>query len=981
MIFDLSDLFVLGVLYMGVLFGIALATDKGWIPQKVTRHPIVYVLALGVFASVWSYFSATANAYRDGFGYLAPFIGISLAFLFSPIMLRPILDITRSYQLSSLADLLAFRYRSPFAGTLTTLVMLIGVTPLLSLQIQAVASAITIMAPEVSQTALAASFCALITLFAIFFGTGRGAGREKHEGLVMAIAFESVIKLIAMLCLGAYAIYQGFGGFAGLDQWLQTQPELLNSIKQPDVPGSFHITAILFFTAAVASPHMFYMIFNENKDPKALTLASWALPLYFLLLSLPVLPILWAGLKSGSTAPLEYYPISLGADYDAPLISVLGFLGGLSAASGLIIVITLALSNMCLNHLILPLYQPTASNDIYRWLLWRRRALIAALIWIGFLFSYLPQNYLSVRAIGNVSYIASLQFLPSIIALLYWPRGNKKGFVVGLLVGVSIWFLLLMLPVLGGINFLGGTAISTREIVALSLICNIILFVVVSLWTRTSAEERASADVCALDTVRRRNRTGLVAKTPDDFIAKLTKPLGERTATREVLQALRDLSIERHEKRPHAMRLLRGRLEANLSGLLGPSIAHDLIDRFLPFTIESESGSTDVDVIESRIEAYRSNLSGMAEDLDNLRRYHRQVLLELPLGVCSLGEQNQIVMWNKAMAQLTGIPSQEVIGSQLSEIAEPWATLIHDFTTGDTAHAHKRVVQVKSKRRFISLHKAIIEKSAVHKIKQDGVVILLEDLTETELLEEELTHNERLASIGRLAAGVAHEIGNPITGIACLAQNIRDETQNDELRVMARQIIEQTDRTSRIVQSLVNFAHSGSNKLDHLSEIVTIEECVQEAIALISLDKKRKEIDYVVNCKPGLQVLGDSQRLLQVLLNLLNNAHDASPTGSKITVASKLVSGSVQMSVTDEGSGIAEEIRDQIFDPFFTTKEPGEGTGLGLSLVYSIVENLNGHIDIISASNRKENPGARVILTFPCYDGSHIQDVSHSQAS
>ncbi|MCP5330751.1 MAG: ATP-binding protein [Gammaproteobacteria bacterium] len=970
MIFDLGTLFVLGIVYMAVLFGIALATDKGWIPQRITRHPIVYVLALGVFASVWSYFSTTANAFRDGFGYLAPFIGISLAFLFSPLMLRPILDITRSYQLSSLADLLAFRYRSPLAGTLTTIVMLLGVTPLLSLQIQAVATSVSILSPEISQTALAAVFCTMITLFAIFFGTGRGAGREKHEGLVMAIAFESLIKLLAMLCLGGFAVYQGFGGLGQIDQWLQTQPELLAAIKTPDAPGSFHITALLFFTASVASPHMFYMIFNENKDPKALTLASWALPLYFLLLSLPVFPVLWAGLKTGSTAPLEYYPVSLGLDYDSPLISLVGFLGGLSAASGLIIVITLALSNMCLNHLILPLYQPTARNDIYRWLLWRRRALIAALIWIGFLLYYLPKDSLSVRAIGNVSYIASLQFLPSIIALLYWPRGNKKGFIAGLLAGVFLWFLLLMVPVITGFNLLTFGSFNTREIVALSLVCNIILFVVISLKTRTSAEERASADVCALDTIRRRNRTGLVAKSPDDFITKLTKPLGERTARREVQQALRDLNIDKHERRPHAMRMLRGRLEANLSGLLGPSIAHDLIDRFLPFTIESEHGATDVDVIESRIEAYRSNLSGMAEDLDNLRRYHRQVLLELPLGVCSLGEQNQIVMWNRAMEQLTDIPAQEVIGSQLSEIGEPWASLIHDFTNGDTAHAHKRVVQVKNKRRFISLHKAIIEKSAVHKIKQDGVVILLEDLTETELLEEELTHSERLASIGRLAAGVAHEIGNPITGIACLAQNIRDETQNDELRIMARQIIEQTDRTSRIVQSLVNFAHSGSNKADHNSEVVTIEECVREAIALLSLDKKRKEIEYIVDCQPGLQVLGDSQRLLQVLVNLLNNAHDASPAGSRITVASRLVSGSVQLSVTDEGSGIPEDIREQIFDPFFTTKEPGEGTGLGLSLVYSIVENLDGHIDIISASNRKENPGTRVILTFPCYDGA-----------
>ncbi len=970
MTFDLSTLFILGICYLMLLFGIALATDKGWIPQRITRHPIVYVLSLGVFASVWSYYAVTGNAFRDGFGYLAPFIGISLAFLFSPVMLRPILDITKSYQLSSLADLLAFRYRSPLAGTLTTIVMLIGVTPLLSLQIQAVASSVAILAPEASQTTLAATFCLLITLFAIFFGTGRGAGREKHEGLVMAIAFESVVKLLAMLTVGGFAVYQGFGGFTELDQWLQGQPELLSSIKDTSTAGSFHVTVILFFTAAIASPHMFYMIFNENNDPKALTMASWALPLYFLLLSLPVMPILWAGLKAGSTAPLDSYPVTIGADYSSPLITMIGFLGGLSAASGLIIVITLALSNMCLNHLILPVYQPTARNDIYRWLLWKRRILIAALIWIGFLFYYIPDDKLSVRTIGNVAFIASLQFLPSIVALLYWPRGNKNGYMAGLLTGVSIWLLFLMLPVVTGVDLLESTNLSSREIIAISLVCNILIFVMTSLWTHTSAEERASADICALDTIRRRNRTGLVARSPDEFIAKLTKPLGERTATREVLQALRDLKIDQQEKSPHAMRLLRGRLEANLSGLLGPSIAHDLIDRFLPYTIESETGSTDVDVIESRIEAYRSNLSGMAEDLDNLRRYHRQVLLELPLGVCSLGEQNQIVMWNHTMEKMTGTSGQSVLGAQLSDIGEPWASLIHDFTVGDAAHAHKRVVQVKNSRRFISLHKAIIEKSATHKIKQDGVVILLEDLTETELLEEELTHSERLASIGRLAAGVAHEIGNPITGIACLAQNIRDETDNDELRGMARQIIEQTDRTSRIVQSLVNFAHSGANKPDHNSEVVTVEECAREAITLISLDKKRKDINYVVNCRQGLQILGDSQRLLQVMINLINNAHDASPAGSTITISSKLVSGSVQISVTDEGTGIPEEVRDRIFEPFFTTKEPGEGTGLGLSLVYSIVENLDGHIDIINASLRRENPGTRVILTFPCYDGS-----------
>ncbi|MDP2286559.1 MAG: ATP-binding protein [Pseudohongiella sp.] len=969
--FELSTLFALGVGYLVILFGIAYITERGWIPERVVRHPIVYVLSLGVFASVWSYYASTGNAFRDGFGYLAPFIGISLAFLLSPLLLRPILNLTKTYQLSSLADLLSFRYRSPWAGTLTTLVMLLVVMPLLSLQIEAVATTVSLLSPDASQTNLAITFCLLITLFAIFFGTGKGSGRERHEGLVMTIAFESLVKLLALLAVGFFAVYKGFGSFDLMEQWVREQPELLRRIKEPAAPGTFQIMVLVFFSAAVATPQMFYMTFHENNHPRALSVASWGLPLYFLLLSLPVLPILWAGLRSGALTPMEYYPVTLGSHYDSELFTLIGFIGGMSAASGLIIVITLALSTMCLNHLILPVWQPSARQDIYRWLLWKRRALIAALIWGGFLFYYIPDNQQSIRAVSNIGLIGSLQFLPAIVALLYWPKGNKKGFMAGLAAGTAIWCILLVLPVASGTNFFTLGNMNTREIVALSLVCNIALFMLVSLLTRSSTEERISADICSVDNLRRQRRAGLTASSPQEFIAQLTKPLGERTATREVMQALRDLNMDKQESRPQALRQLRSRLEANLSGLLGPAIAHDLIDRFLPFTSTSESVSADVTAIESRIEAYRSNLSGMAADLDNLRRYHRQILMDLPLGVCSLGPDEQIIMWNHAMEKLTGITTEEAVGMHLSEIGSAWYKLLNKFLHGETAHQHKLTINVNGGKRYISLHKAVIEKSTTRRIEQDGIIILLEDLTETELLEEELAHSERLASIGRLAAGVAHEIGNPITGIACLAQNIRDETSNDELRSMARQIIEQTDRTSRIVQSLVNFAHSGShNKADQRHEIVQVATCIEEAIALISLNKKGKHMHFDVHCETNARILGDSQQLLQVLVNLINNARDASPAESTISIDCERIAASIQISVSDEGSGIPEAIRDRVFEPFFTTKEPGEGTGLGLALVYSLVENLGGHIDIMNATAKRNNPGARVVLSFPCYDES-----------
>ena len=965
--YELTTLLVIGGGYLVLLFAVAYFTDKGWVPSKLVNHPIVYVLSLGVFASIWAYYTSIGNALREGYGYLAQSIGISLAFLFSPLLLKPILELTRSHQLSSLADLMAFRYRSPWAGTITTLVILIGVTPLIALQIRAVADTANILASSTNRGSIAFIFCILITLFAILFGTSTQAGRTRHDGLLMAIAFESLVKLIAYLAVGAFAIFGVFGSFEGLNEWLISRQDLVQTLKETDYLSSFHMMTLLFFSASVAMPHMFYVTFSENNRNNNLSAASWGLPLYFLLLSLPVLPILWAGIKADTGLQIEYFPVIIGAAHDFPLLSLVGYLGGLSAASALIIVITLALSNMCLNHIILPIYQPTARNDIYRWLLWHRRVLITTLIWAGYLFHYLYGYRISIEMIGVVAFSASVQFLPGIVSILYWPQGNKKGFLAGLCISFILWVFFIVLPLFYDIStsFLSFNSTYWRELIAISLIVNTFTFFIVSLLTKASDEEKSSADLCALDTIQRRKRSGLNAKSPSDFIKSLSKPLGKKTATREVKQALDDLKLEIDDRRPYSMRRLRGKLEANLSGLLGPSFARELIDGYLPYSAVSKHSSSDLNVIEHRIESYRSNLSGMATDLDNLRRYHRQILLDLPLGVCSLSYENEVIMWNHSLEDFTHIDASDVVGSQLLDLPEPWLSLISNFLDNDANHSFKNKFQLEDKEKTVNLHKSLIADSGQQDIRNEGIIILIEDITETEILEAGLTHSERLASIGRLAAGVAHEIGNPITGIACLAQTIRDEYQENELNVLAKKIIEQTDRTSNILQSLVNFAHAGSARKSRKQEFVDISDCIQEAKMLISLDKKNNDIEYQISCSSDATILGDPQRILQVLVNLINNARDASQPKSTITLNATSEDEHVRITVTDHGVGISQSIRDRIFDPFFTTKEAGEGTGLGLSLVFSIIEDLDGDIDIISPVNKESGRGTSVIVTLP----------------
>ncbi|MBT8145296.1 MAG: GHKL domain-containing protein [Gammaproteobacteria bacterium] len=367
----------------------------------------------------------------------------------------------------------------------------------------------------------------------------------------------------------------------------------------------------------------------------------------------------------------------------------------------------------------------------------------------------------------------------------------------------------------------------------------------------------------------------------------------------------------------------------------------------------------------------------MVGELEALRRHQRQILLDLPLGVCALDAEERITTWNGALEKMTFIDSTEIQDSKLTELQEPWLSLLHNFVTSGYTHLYKQSYELNGKKRTVNLHRSLINQSDDSKGGTSGTLILLEDITETEILEAGLTHSERLASIGRLAAGVAHEIGNPITGIACLAQNIRDEYQDEELRQMAKLIVEQTERTSRIVQSLVNFAHAGTPTNSDNSGIFPVRDCIDEAITLISLDKKGKSMLYQVECEPEIAMQGDSQRMLQVLLNLINNSRDASQPDSTIRINCQNIAKSLIITVEDNGIGIPAAVRDRIFDPFFTTKEAGDGTGLGLSLVYSIVEDLDGNIDIISPTVRETGRGTRVELTFPAPDDlPDLQEVS-----
>ncbi len=966
---SLAGMLALGIGFLLVLFLCALAVERGLIGPRITRHPVVYTLALGVYASAWAIYGSLEMASTSGYGYLAYYLGVAGAFLLAPVLLVPIQRMVRTYQLASLADLFAFRFRSRWVGTLITLVSLLAVMPLLALQVQTMGDAIFLMTGAASPSLLALAFCAIIALFAMLFGARRRHVDGHHDSLLAVLALSSLIKLVAMLSLGAFALFVVFDGPADLQAWIDGPGQAFQAgVVQPD-PAHWRTLLLLFFAAALLMPHIFHITFTETHTRHTLLQASWSLPLFLLLMALPVPLILWAGQSLGGQAqlPSAYLAFALS---DAPWVQALAFIAGLAATSATMVMIALALAGMILNHVLLVAHPPEAQLDLYRWLLWLRRALVGAVVLGGWLFYRTVSVHHDLSTLALATFVGMAQCLPGLLALLYWPGANRKGMVAGLSVGLLVWLFGLWLPLLTGLPALllvppglEGLAGEPEWFVVtlVSLAGNALVFILVSLATPTSEGERAAAEACSVDAVIRPKRLPLEATNGEEFKAYLARALGEQVAHREVDRALDDLGLSPLDGRPYALRRLRDRLQANLSGLMGPSVAQDIVDRHLPYRHDVPGATDDIHFVESRLEAYRSRLTGLARELDGLRRYHRRTLTRLPIGLCAFGDDGELLMWNDALAQLSGIDGASVIGARRDSLPAPWGELLGRILAEPQNQLYKQPVPLEGGVRFLSLHKAEL---AGDDSEPGGLVVLVEDHSEMKWLEDELVHAARLASIGQLAAGVAHEIGNPITGISSLAQNLRYDTDDPEVLATAAQIQQLTDRVSRIVSSLVGFAHGGRHLGGQAFAPVSLAEVVDEAIHLIHLARSGEDVRFENCCPDAPRVQGDAQRLLQVMVNLLGNARDASQPGDSVIIEAAPEGSGLRVTVTDQGHGIDERVRDHLFEPFTTTKPPGEGTGLGLPLVYSIVAEHHGQIDIESPLPGQEH-GTRISLWLP----------------
>ncbi|HSP78890.1 MAG TPA: ATP-binding protein, partial [Myxococcaceae bacterium] len=574
--------------------------------------------------------------------------------------------------------------------------------------------------------------------------------------------------------------------------------------------------------------------------------------------------------------------------------------------------------------------------------------------------------------LGLVSFVNVAQFVPGLLGLLFWPRATRAGFLAGLAAGTAAWGTLL-LPPLWGRSEPGRAAaalaaamdFSTAEpwgfATFVSLALNALAFVGVSLATRGSPEEAEAARLCARE-VPSLAAGSVTAGSVEEIRRQLAPVLGADASAAELGRALSELGLSHEERRPAELRRLGDQLERNLSGLLGPVLARLAVSEALHVDPRARTALAEqLRFVEERLR-HAHGIKGPVRELEAVRRYLQRILEELPLGACALGPDRDVVIWNEALERLSGLGAAQVRGLSLARLPAPWGELLSDFATGPDTSVEVQV-RLEERERTLRLHRSLAHASAPGPEGAEGAVLLVEDLTERKALDARMAHQDRLASVGRVAAGVAHEIGNPLTAITSVAQNLRYEEDPAEIHERVQLILQQARRINAIVRALVTFSHAGVTGGTEEAPFlrVRLAPLLGEAAQLARLGRKEADVACVSHCPEELEVMGNAQRLEQVFVNLLTNAIDASPPGGRVECFAEQQGEQLLVRVVDQGHGIPPEVAQRIFEPFFSTKQPGEGTGLGLALVSNIVREHGGTLELDS----QPGAGTTFSVTLP----------------
>jgi Na+/proline symporter/signal transduction histidine kinase len=550
-----TTIFLVAFAYLGLLFAIAYYADqRADAGRPVIAGPYIYSLSLAVYATAWTFYGSVGRAASDGIGFLPIYIGPTLMIALWWVVLRKMLRISKQNRITSLADFIASRYgKSALLGGLVTVIAVVGILPYISLQLKAVSNSFTILVqyPEVIMpTAVAAAplrqdtalwVALILAAFTIAFGTRHLDAAEHHPGLVAAIAFESLVKLLAFLAVGVFVTFGMYHGFGDVFARVAAVPKLRAMMTPLEGAagsyGNWVWLTILSMMAIMFLPRQFQVAVIENLDEKHLNKAIWLFPLYMLAINVFVLPIAFGGLLHfpDGSVDADTFVLTLPMAQKQELLALLVFIGGLSAATGMVIVETIALSTMVCNDLVMPVLlrlrrlRLNERRDLTGLLIGIRRGAIVLILLLGYVYFKLAGEAYALVSIGLISFAAVAQFAPAVLGGIFWKGGTRAGALCGLLAGFTVWVYTLFLPALARSGWLpiglleqgpfGIGLLKPLELFGLSgldqinhamiwsMIANIGAYVGVSLSVSPSADEHRQASLF-VDVFRQTNESG-----------------------------------------------------------------------------------------------------------------------------------------------------------------------------------------------------------------------------------------------------------------------------------------------------------------------------------------------------------------------------------------------------------------------------------------------------------------------------------------
>jgi Na+/proline symporter/signal transduction histidine kinase len=999
--------------YIGLLFVVASYGDRLRRLARADRPRLfIYPLCLAIYCTSWTFFGSVGLASRSGYDFLTIYIGPMLMIgLATPLLLR-VVRLAKSQNTTSIADFIAARYgKQQQVAALVALIAIAGTIPYIALQLKAVSAMFgTIfmhVAPQFTANAIGdtALYIALaMAAFAILFGTRHIDATEHQNGLMLAIATESIVKLAAFLAVGLFVTFWMFDGPTDLFSRAMGQPNTATVLTTPPTFSSVVAMTLLSSVAIILLPRQFHVTVVENHSEAEVKRAAWLFPLYLVLINLFVIPIAIAGLLTFPAGGVDsdMFVLALPLSADASLFTVAAFIGGLSAATAMVIVESVALAIMISNDLVMPFFLQrrsalvTGSSEVGPLLLRTRRIAIFVILVFAYLY-YRSVGDAQLAAIGLLSFAAAAQLAPAFFGGLFWRQGTARGAIAGMVVGILAWCYTLLIPSAAGSGLVGTSVLTDGPFglwflrpqalfgldlpqlahgVFWSLTLNIIAYIGFSLSRAPQAIERVQADLFVPDSAPAPSfRLWRSAVTVDELTATVARYIGEERTRTSFANFAAAKRIDLKQGASADFQLLQ-HAEHMLASAIGAASSRLVLSLLLrKRTVSTQAALKLLDDANAAIHYNREILQTALEHVSE--------------GIAVFDKEMQLVCWNRQFGEILDLPRDIIgIGTRLDEIlrlhAERGVFGVGDIEDLVSERAARYAAAVEPFTERFAERGLIIE-VRTNRMPGGGIVTTFTDVTPSveaaEALERrvrerttELTRlNEELVrakadaeeaniSKTRFLAAASHDILQPLNAARLYVTSLVERQRNGEDARLVGNIDASLDAVEEILGALLDISRLDTGAMKPEPSSFRIDEVMRQLEVEFAPLAREKGLDLAF-VPSGATVRSDRRLLRRLLQNLISNAIKYTPKG-RVLVGCRRAGAALRIEVLDSGLGIPASQSKAIFREFHRLQDGAKvarGLGLGLSIVERIARVLGHKVALASVPGR----GSRFSVEVP----------------